>query len=115
MLGVKVDRNEALELHEQVAAEIRRAIASGEAVPGDRLPPAKDLAAAAGVNKNTVLRALRILRDDGLLDFQRGRGVRVSGTSAQGAVIERARELVHFAREQGYRQDELLELIEGLG
>ena len=32
-----------------MAAEIRRAIAEGEAGPGDRLPPAKDLAAVIGV------------------------------------------------------------------
>lgn len=114
MFEVKVDRNEAGELHEQIAAEIRRGIALGEAVPGDRLPPAKDLAAVAGVNKNTVLRALRTLRDEGLLEFQRGRGVRVSGTTAQGAVIERARELVQFAREQGYRREDLVKLIKGL-
>lgn len=114
MLEVKVDRGEPVELHVQVAAEIRRAIALGEASPGDRLPPAKDLAAAAGVNKNTALRALRVLRDEGLLDFQRGRGVRVSGTPAQSAVVERARELVRFARQQGYRQEELVKLIEDL-
>ena len=63
MLGVKVDRGDRLPLHDQVCAQIRRAIADGEAGPGDRLPLAKDLAAVLGVNKNTVLRALHILRD----------------------------------------------------
>ena len=112
MLEVKVDRDEGIELHEQVAAEIRRAIAHGEAGPGDRLPPAKDLAAVAGVNKNTVLRALRELRDEGLLEFRRGRGVTVAGTPDQSAVIDQARELVEFARSRGYRRDELVEIIE---
>src|SRR5438105_6035300 len=79
MLRVKVDRADRLELHEQVAGEIRRAIADGEANPGERLPPAKDLAAVLGVNTNTVLRALRQLRDEGLLEF-RGRGITVTGT-----------------------------------
>ena len=37
---VKVDVNERTPLHEQVAADIRRAIADGEAKPGERLPPA---------------------------------------------------------------------------
>ena len=68
------------DLYEQVAGEIRRAIADGEAKPGERLPPAKDLAAVLGVNTNTVLRSLRVLRDEGLLEFRRGRGISVAGS-----------------------------------
>ncbi|HVD49408.1 MAG TPA: GntR family transcriptional regulator [Gaiellaceae bacterium] len=113
MLGT-IDRDDALPLHEQVAAEIRRAIADGEAGPGDRLPPARDLAAVLEVNANTVLRALRILRDEGLLEFRRGRGVTVAGTPEDGAVLARARELLQFARKHGYRQEELIRMIEGL-
>jgi GntR family transcriptional regulator len=112
MIDVKVDRSEPVPLHDQVAAEIRRAIAEGEAGPGDRLPLAKDLAAVLGVNKNTVIRALHILRDEGLLDFTRGRGVTVAGTSERSAVIERIRELLEFARRHGYRPDEVVRLIE---
>jgi GntR family transcriptional regulator len=115
MFRVKINRQESTELHQQVAAEIRRAIAEGEARPGERLPPAKDLAAVLGVNTNTVLRALRQLRDEGLLDFRRGRGVTVAGTPEQGAVVLRARELVHFARQHGYRLDELVRIIEDVG
>jgi GntR family transcriptional regulator len=111
MLKVKVDRSEALELHEQVAAELRRAIGDGEAGPGERLPPARDLAAVLGVNRNTVLRALRLLRDEGLLEFRRGRGITVAGTSERGAVLARAKELVVFARRQGYRREELIQII----
>jgi GntR family transcriptional regulator len=112
MLKVKIDKQEPTELFEQVAAEIRRAIADGEAKPGERLPPARDLAAVLGVNTNTVLRSLRLLREEGLLEFRRGRGITVAGTPEKGAVIARARELVHFARQQGYRRDELIQLIE---
>src|SRR5437870_11078059 len=114
MLAVNVDRNEPVALHDQVAAEIRRAIADGEAKPGERLPPARDLAAVLGVNTNTVLRSLRLLRDEGMLEFRRGRGVTVAGTPEKGAVIARARELVRFARQQGYRRDELISLIEDI-
>jgi GntR family transcriptional regulator len=114
MQDVKIDPKDPLELHEQVAAAIRRAIAEGEAKPGERLPPAKDLAAELGVNTNTVLRALRQLRDEGLLEFRRGRGVTVTGTPERGAVVTRARELVEFARRQGYQPDELARLIEDI-
>jgi GntR family transcriptional regulator len=115
MKKVKRDRHNPLDLHEQVAAEIRRAIADGEAKPGERLPPAKDLAAILQVNTNTVLRALRQLRDEGLLEFRRGRGITVSGTAERSALIERAKDLIHYARTQGYKPDELISIIEQLG
>jgi GntR family transcriptional regulator len=115
MFRVKIDRDDAVGLHEQVAGELRRAIAEGEAKPGERLPPARDLAAVLDVNTNTVLRALRNLRDEGLLEFRRGRGITVAGTPERGAVVARARELVRFARAQGYRVDELITIIERLG
>ena len=112
MLNVKLDRRDPTDLFEQVAGEIRRAIAVGEAKPGERLPPAKDLAAVLGVNTNTVLRSLRVLRDEGLLEFRRGRGISVAGTPELGAVVQRARELVTLARHHGYSVDELVDIIE---
>jgi DNA-binding transcriptional regulator YhcF (GntR family) len=109
------DRRDPTPLHEQVAAAIRRAISEGEAGPGDRIPQARDLATVLGVNRNTVLRALRLLRDEGLLEMGRGRTIRVTGSPEQGAVIDRVRELITFARAHGYRREELIGLIERLG
>jgi GntR family transcriptional regulator len=114
-MRVKVAREDSVDLHEQVAGEIRRAIAEGEAKPGERLPPARDLAAVLGVNTNTVLRALRTLRDEGLLEFRRGRGITVAGTPDRGAVVAQARDLVRLARTHGYRLDELVRIIQSVG
>lgn len=114
MRSVKGDSQDRGLLHDRVAAEIRRAIADGEAKPGERLPPARDLAAVLGVNRNTVLRALRLLRDEGLLEFRRGRGITVVGTPERGAVLAGAKELLRLARKHGYRRDELIDLIENL-
>src|SRR5215510_1713635 len=109
---VAIDHSSSVPLHEQVAAAIRRAIADGEARSGERLPPAKDLAAVLGVNANTVFRALRTLRDEGLVEFRRGRGVTVTGIAPhRSAVIAKARELVAVARRYGYRPEELAEII----
>jgi GntR family transcriptional regulator len=110
----RVDRGEPTLLHEQVAAEIRRAIAEGEAKPGERIPQAKDLAAVLGVNTNTVLRALRLLRDEGLIEIGRGRAIRVTGTPEHGAVLVRLKELVAFARANGYPRDELVTMLKNL-
>ena len=115
MVDVKIDKHDPTQLHQQIASEIRRAIADGEDKPGERLPPARDLAAVLGVNANTVLRALRVLRDEGLLEFRRGRGVTVTGTPEQGAVLTRAKDLVEFAQRHGYKPEELVHIIEQLG
>lgn len=114
MRSVKGDSFEQGLLHDRVAAEIRRAITDGEASPGERLPPAGDLAAVMGVNRNTVLRALRMLRNEGLLEFRRGRGITVVGTPEQSAVLAEAKNLLRLARKHGLHRDELIDLIETL-
>lgn len=107
-----IDPLSPVSLHEQVAAAIRRAIADGEIGSGERMPPARDLAAVLGVNANTVLRALRGLRDEGLLEFRRGRGVTVTGLAPQrSAVIVKARELAAVARRHGYQPEEVAEIL----
>src|ERR1700735_3099527 len=111
METVKINLAEGTPLYQQVAAEIRRAISEGEAKPGERMPLAKDLAKVLGVNTNTVLRALRELRDEGMLEFRRGRGITVAGTPERGVVMTRVKELVAFARQQGYQPDEVIAMI----
>lgn len=111
---VNLDRTSPAALHDQVAAQIRRAIAEGEAGPGERLPLAKDIAAVLGVNKNTVLRAMHVLRDEGLLEFRRGRGLTVAGTPQRGAVLTQVRNLLEFARQHGHERSEIIQMIRDL-
>jgi GntR family transcriptional regulator len=102
-------------LYLQVAAELRREIAEGKAKPGQRLPPARDMAVVMGINQNTMFRALRHLRDEGLVEFQRGRGVTVTGDApGLNEVLARCRELLGFSSRHGYRKEEVLKIIEGL-
>jgi DNA-binding transcriptional regulator YhcF (GntR family) len=114
MQSVKRAAGSRLELHEKVAAEIRRDIANGDVRPGQRLPPARDMAAVLGVHTNTVLRALRTLRDEGVLEFRRGRGIMVSGEPERGLIWAQAQELLVQARRLGIRRDEVVSMIEGL-
>jgi GntR family transcriptional regulator len=101
MLDVKIDRDDPALLHEQVAAQIRQAITDGEAKPGDRLPPTRHLAAVMGVNTNTVLRAVRLLRDEGRLELRQGHGIRVTGTPERSALLDKIAELVPLGRRTG--------------
>jgi GntR family transcriptional regulator len=113
--SIQIDPASPVPLHEQVAAAVRRAIADGEAVPGERLPPARDLAAVLAVNPNTVLRALRTLRDEGLLEFRRGRGVTVSSdASTKNELMLKANEFVEVGRRLGYRTEELTQIVVNL-
>jgi len=108
---MELDHRSANPLYRQVAAELRRAIAEGETRPGERMPLAKDLAAVLGVNRNTVLRALAELREEGLLEYRRGRGITVAGSPERGALATKARELLAFARHHGYGTEEVVDLL----
>ncbi|MGW2281008.1 GntR family transcriptional regulator [Streptomyces sp. NPDC001770] len=111
---LRLNTADASPLHEQVAGAIRRAIAQGECLPGDRLPPARDMSQALGVNVNTVLRGLRSLRDQGVLEFRRGRGVTVAaGADRRSALLDRVADLVVDAARLGYSRTELAEMIRG--
>jgi GntR family transcriptional regulator len=44
---------------------------------------------------------MRVLRDEGLLEFRRGRGITVAGTPDRGALLQKVNDLVEFARQQG--------------
>lgn len=98
-------------LHEQVAASVRRSIVE-ECSPGDRLPTASDIAAALGVNSNTALRALRSLRDEGVVEFRRGRGVTVARRGdTRGRIAELIDRVLTETRRAGYSLDEVIEMM----
>ncbi|MEV5756213.1 GntR family transcriptional regulator [Streptomyces tendae] len=112
---LSLDKTDTRSLHEQVAGAVRRAIAEGECAPGDRLPSARDLSEALDVNVNTVLRALRGLRDEGLLEFRRGRGVTVAADARPHSELQiRVGELLAEAARLGYSRTDLIDMIRGM-
>ncbi|KUP97885.1 GntR family transcriptional regulator [Thermobifida cellulosilytica] len=62
---------------QQVANALRAAILTRKLKPGDKLPSGAELAATYGVARMTVQQAIRVLRDEGLVVSQQGRGVYV--------------------------------------
>lgn len=75
---ITVDSASLVGLADQIAAQLRGQIADGLLGPGERLAPARQVAAGLGVNMHTVLRAYQLLRDDGLIELRRGRGAVVA-------------------------------------
>ncbi|WP_431040976.1 aminotransferase class I/II-fold pyridoxal phosphate-dependent enzyme [Streptomyces sp. P1-3] len=61
----------------EIAASVERAVGSGALLPGQLLPPMRELAGGLGVNANTVAAAYRTLRDRGVIETAGRRGSRV--------------------------------------
>lgn len=113
---IRVDPARSVPLHEQIAAAVRRGIGAGEVAAGERLPPARELAASLDVSIHTVLAGYQQLRDDGLIELRRGRGatVRAGADAGRAGVVDLARQLVEAARRIDLDEEELVELVRGL-
>lgn len=68
-------------LHNQVAADFRAGIMSGDLPPGTPLPSTQEIATAFGVAGTTVQSALRLLKAEGYLDSRAGKAVWVRDRS----------------------------------
>src|SRR5690348_2327707 len=73
-----VESSSAVPLYYQVANVLQVRIFSGTIPPGGLLGTEKDLAAEFGVSRITIRKAIDVLRRDGLLEAERGRGTFVS-------------------------------------
>ncbi len=90
-----------LPIYAQLVAHIKRAIATGELRPGEKMTPVRDLSLEAGVNPNTMQRALQQLEREGLVYPQRGNGRYVTEDTG---VIERARKTLAAGHVRRYRE-----------
>ncbi|MDQ1011594.1 DNA-binding FadR family transcriptional regulator [Streptomyces sp. V4I23] len=76
-------------LSDQVIAELRNQITSGEWPVGSRIPTEPELVEQLGVARNTVREAVRALAHNGLLDIRQGSGTYVIATSELAGVMHR--------------------------
>ncbi|MBE8524499.1 GntR family transcriptional regulator [Amycolatopsis sp. H6(2020)] len=70
-----VDRRSGVPAFRQVAADIRDKIATGHYAAGDQLPSERELVESYGVSRPTVRDAVNVLRSEGLVTSEHGRGV----------------------------------------
>jgi GntR family transcriptional regulator len=69
---------DSLPPYKAIAAALKEKIISGELLPGEQIPPVPQLSETYGVSRNTALRALRLLKDDGLIKIEPGWGAFVA-------------------------------------
>ncbi len=117
-LTFRIHPGEHVPIYEQLAAQVRAAIARGELKPGDRLPSVRDLAGQLLVNPNTVVRTYMELEHSGVLETRRGLGTFVR-EDLPAPRMEDTREtiaasvdrLVREARAHGLDDREILDLV----
>ena len=76
-VGLALDRTQPLPLYYQTYEVLRSQLANGIWKVGDFLPPIPDLASRFSVSVVTIRQALDLLRQDGLVRSERGRGTSV--------------------------------------
>ena len=105
-------------IYSQLVEQIKIGIVSGMFPPGERLPSVRDLATEAGVNPNTMQRAMTELERDGLVYSQRtaGRFVTEDHAVIQAAKRDLAQRHIHAflaaMLRLGYRREEIISLLE---
>lgn len=107
-----------LPIYLQIIQVLKCDLARGKYLPGEKLPAVRELALEAGVNPNTMQKALAELERDGLVKSQRTTGRFV--TDDKEKIMEVARTLatdeiarmVEKVRSLGYSNEEILELTE---
>ena len=108
-------------IYTQLVAQIQMYIVSGALPPGERLPSVREFAAVAGVNPNTMQRAMAELEREGLVHSQRtaGRFVTEDRARIQQAKRQCAEEQIQTFLEKmeqlGYTRAEILQLMEQQG
>ena len=93
----------------QVIEELRRRIESGEYPPGSLLPSEHQLSDEFQIARPTVVRALRVLRQDGWIETQQGKGSFVRGRPALASLASQRTGEDALNRDESREAGELIE------
>jgi GntR family transcriptional regulator len=117
-MAFHVDTASRLPIYQQLAHQIREAMARGELQPEEGLPSVRQLSRDLVVNPNTVARAYTELEREGLLVSRPGRGIFVAQPRNELTRPARDRRLTEqldrwltHAVHLGYSAEEVLALV----
>lgn len=113
-MSIKINQQSGIPIYLQIVKEIKRSVAFGVLTPGEKLLSVRELAVKLRVNPNTVARAYRELKYDGIIESQWGGGnfiaadvKDVSEKEKQKLIIEELKQAVKCGRELGFSDKEL--------
>lgn len=113
-----VDPTNGLAIYDQIARQLKFAVADEALKPGEMVPSVRELSRDLAVNPNTVARAFRELQSEGVLAGVRGTGLQVTGRAPKYCRRERLRlirERLHLvlleATRSGLPESEIRQLV----
>ena len=110
-----------LPIYTQLITQIQQRIVTGQLQPGERLPSVRDWAAEAGVNPNTMQRAMTEMERQGLVHSQRTTGRFVTEDEAtirnlrEDLARTQVRDFLAAMGQLGFSPDEIAALIQKEG
>ena len=117
-MKIIISNSDARPIYEQITAQIKNLIISGELKPGDALPSMRFLAKELRISVITTKRASEELERSGLIETVAGKGSFVAGMNADFIREEHLRiaeehlqQAVDAAKSAGISKDELLETL----
>ena len=113
-----VNPSSGVPIYRQLMDQVRAMIASGQLVAGDLLPSVRQMADELNVNRMTVSKAWNRLEAEGLLERERGTGMRVAPPVSGGTVRERKLDLTPLAdplvtrgQQLGLTDEQILDVV----
>ncbi len=114
-----IDAGNGIPIYEQIERQVKFAVANGVLPSGERVPSVREMATQTAVNVNTVARAYRQLRDQGVLNSIRGTGLAVSSEALEicradrlQLIRERLRSAIQEALQSQMSVDEIQVLVD---
>ncbi len=117
-LEIIVSNKASRPLYEQISAQIKAAIMSGELKTGEAIPSVRALAKSLHISILTVQKAYATLQEDGFIETTAGKGCYVSAQNQdfyleeqQKKIEEKFAEAVEIARSSGIKLEKLTDLL----
>lgn len=114
----EINPSNGVAIFEQIARQVKYAVASGALRTGELVPSVRDLATRLAVNPNTVARAYRDLQSDGFLEPIRGEGLRITKQAVERSrkhrtklIDDRVGQVVIEARQSGITESEFNAMV----
>lgn len=117
-LEIIVSNKASRPLYEEISAQIKAAIMSGELKTGEAIPSVRALAKSLHISILTVQKAYATLQEDGFIETTAGKGCYVSAQNQdfyleeqQKKIEEKFAEAVEIARSSGIKLEKLTDLL----